>query len=131
MGNRKRSSADLRKSERKNIVSARLVDYPTSPRKMRLLADMIRGVEVDKALVLLQYSTKANALPLHKLLCSAISNWNQKMGGSSTEEVVVREIFVDSGMMLKRMLPAPQGRAYRVRKRYNSVTVILDKRQSN
>ncbi|NCT94497.1 MAG: 50S ribosomal protein L22 [Chitinophagaceae bacterium] len=103
---------------------AKLNNYPTGPRKMRLLADVIRGMEVEKALAILQH----NAVPLAKLLKSAISNWEQKNNGASAADssLVVKTVFVDGGRTLKRMRPAPQGRGYRVRKRSNHVTLIVD-----
>ncbi|HTO14940.1 MAG TPA: 50S ribosomal protein L22 [Edaphocola sp.] len=107
---------------------ARLRNYPTSPRKMRLLADLIRGMEVEKALSILKYSTKHPAVALEKLLLSAIDNWKQKNEGEDIADanLKIKTIFVDGGRMIKRMLPAPQGRAYRVRKRSNHVTLIVD-----
>lgn len=107
---------------------ARLRNYPTSPRKMRLLADLIRGMEVEKALSVLKYSTKHPSVALEKLVLSAIDNWKQKNEGQDVADanLTVKTIFVDGGRMVKRMLPAPQGRAYRVRKRSNHVTVIVD-----
>ena len=107
---------------------AKLNDYPTSPRKMRLLVDLIRGMEVEKALGVLQFSTKHPSEPLFKLLKSAINNWEQKNTGVKPEDakLVVKTIMVDCGRVIKRMRPAPQGRGYRVRKRSNHVTVIVD-----
>jgi large subunit ribosomal protein L22 len=107
---------------------ARLRNYPTSPRKMRLLADVIRGMEVNKALDFLQFNAQHNATPLGKLLKSAIANWEQKNEGQDAADanLVVKTVFVDGGRMLKRMLPAPQGRAYRIMKRSNHVTIIVD-----
>ena len=107
---------------------AKLNDYPTSPRKMRLLVDLIRGMEVEKALGVLQFNTKHPAVPLYKLLKSAINNWEQKNDGVKPEDakLVVKTIMVDCGRVIKRMRPAPQGRGYRVRKRSNHVTVIVD-----
>ena len=109
-------------------ATARLRNYPTSPTKMRLLADLIRGMEVEKALNVLKFNTKHPSVPLEKLLLSAIDNWKQKNEGAdvATANLIVKTIFVDGGRMLKRMLPAPQGRAYRVRKRSNHVTLIVD-----
>ena len=111
---------------------ARLRNEPTSPRKMRLLADLIRGKDVELALNLLKFSTKHPSVPLEKLLLSAIDNWKQKNEGQDIESanLYVKIIYVDGGRMLKRMLPAPQGRAYRVRKRSNHVTIIVDSRQN-
>ncbi|MCO6498214.1 MAG: 50S ribosomal protein L22 [Chitinophagaceae bacterium] len=108
---------------------AKLNNYPTSPRKMRLLADLIRGMEVEKALDILQYNPKHPATPLYKLLKSAINNWEQKNAGERVEDagLVVKTIMVDGGRVIKRLRPAPQGRGYRVRKRSNHVTIIIDK----
>ena len=110
---------------------ARLRNLPTSPRKMRLLADLIRGMEVNKALNTLKFSSKHNSVPLEKLLVSAIANWRVKNEGVDVvdADLHVKTIFVDGGRMLKRMRPAPQGRAYRVRKRSNHVTLIVDSRK--
>lgn len=107
---------------------AKLNNYPTGPRKMRLLADVIRGMEVEKALAILEHHPQHNAVPLAKLLKSAINNWEQKNSGSSAADssLVVKTVFVDGGRTLKRMRPAPQGRGYRVRKRSNHVTIIVD-----
>ncbi len=105
---------------------AKLNNYPTSPRKMRLLADMIRGMEVEKALAQLEHNPKHPAVPLRKLVVSAINNWKQKNEGGDETTLVVKTIFVDGARTIKRMRPAPQGRGYRVRKRSNHVTVIVD-----
>lgn len=107
---------------------AKLNNYPTSPRKMRLLADLIRGMEVEKALGILQFNPKHPAVPMYKLLKSAINNWEQKNGDEKVEDagLVVKTIMVDCGRVIKRMRPAPQGRGYRVRKRSNHVTIIVD-----
>ena len=107
---------------------AKLNNYPTSPRKMRLLADLIRGMEVEKALGILQFNPKHPATPLFKLLKSAINNWEQKNSGEKVEDagLVVKTIMVDGGRVIKRMRPAPQGRGYRIRKRSNHVTIIVD-----
>ena len=105
---------------------AKLRNYPTSPRKMRLLADLIRGEKVEKALAQLEHNPKHPAVPLRKLVLSAINNWKQKNEGGDETELVVKTIFVDGARTLKRMRPAPQGRGYRVRKRSNHVTVIVD-----
>jgi large subunit ribosomal protein L22 len=109
---------------------AKLNNYPTGPRKMRLLADVIRGMEVEKALAILEFHPQHNAVPLAKLLKSAINNWEQKNSGESAADsnLVVKTVFVDGGRTLKRMRPAPQGRGYRVRKRSNHVTMIVDKK---
>ena len=105
---------------------AKLKNYPTSPRKMRLLADLIRGMRGEKALAVLEHNAKHPAVPMRKLVLSAISNWKQKNEGGDEGQLVVKTIFVDGARTLKRMRPAPQGRGYRVRKRSNHVTVIVD-----
>jgi large subunit ribosomal protein L22 len=105
---------------------AKLNNYPTSPRKMRLLADLIRGMQVEKALAILEHNPKHPAVPLRKLVISAISNWKAKNEGADENALVVKTIFVDGARVIKRMRPAPQGRGYRVRKRSNHVTVIVD-----
>ena len=105
---------------------AKLNNYPTSPRKMRLLADLIRGMQVEKALAILEHNPKHPAVPLRKLVVSAISNWKAKNEGGDETGLVVKTIFVDGARVIKRMRPAPQGRGYRVRKRSNHVTVIVD-----
>jgi large subunit ribosomal protein L22 len=107
---------------------AKLRNYPTGPQKMRLLADLVRGMEVEKALAILEHHPQHNAVPLAKLLKSAINNWEQKNEGKNVadEGLIVKTIFVDGGRMLKRMRPAPQGRGYRVRKRSNHVTIMVD-----
>jgi len=110
---------------------AKLNNYPTSPRKMRLLVDLIRGEKVEKALAILEHHPKHPAVPLRKLVLSAINNWKQKNEGGDEAGLVVKTIMVDGGRTLKRMRPAPQGRGYRVRKRSNHVTVIVDEKQSN
>ena len=111
---------------------AKLKNYPTGPRKTRLLADVIRGMQVEKALAILEFHPQHNATPLAKLLKSAISNWEQKNEGKSAADanLVVKTVFVDGGRVLKRMRPAPQGRGYRVRKRSNHVTIIVDSNNS-
>lgn len=128
MGARKRERAEAIKEARKNVAMAKLNNCPTSPRKMRLVADMIRGLEVEKALFLLKHSSKEASGRLEKLLLSALNNWEQKNEGERMEEagLFVKEISVDSARMLKRIQPAPQGRAHRVRKRSNHVTIIVD-----
>ncbi|MDR1876443.1 MAG: 50S ribosomal protein L22 [Flavobacteriaceae bacterium] len=127
MGNRKQNSAIARKEAKKDLAIARLNNCPTSPRKMRLVADIIRGVDVDKALYILKYSKKEASNRLEKLLLSAIANWQVKNEGKDVEEaqLFVKEIFVDGGSSLKRLRPAPQGRGYKIRKRSNHVTIIL------
>jgi len=105
---------------------AKLKNYPTSPRKMRLLADLIRGHRVERALAILEHNPKHPAVPLRKLVLSAINNWKQKNESGDESELVVKTIFVDGARTLKRMRPAPQGRGYRVRKRSNHVTIVVD-----
>ena len=105
---------------------AKLNNYPTSPRKMRLLVDMIRGMKVEKALAILEHNPKHPAVPLRKLVISAISNWKAKNEGADENTLIVKTIMVDGARVIKRMRPAPQGRGYRVRKRSNHVTVIVD-----
>jgi len=105
---------------------ARLRNYPTSPRKMRLLADLIRGHKVERVLAILEHNPKHPAVPLRKLVLSAINNWKQKNESGDESDLVVKTIFVDGARTLKRMRPAPQGRGYRVRKRSNHVTLVVD-----
>lgn len=111
---------------------ARLRNYPTSPRKMRLLADLVRGMDVEKALNTLKFSTKHPSVPLEKLLLSAIANWGVKNEGIDVAEanLYVKTIMVDGARVIKRMQPAPQGRAYRIRKRSNHVTIVVDSRNT-
>jgi large subunit ribosomal protein L22 len=127
MGARKKNTAANRKEQKKSQYFAMLNNCPTSPRKMRLVADMVRGQEVNKALDLLKFSSKEASRRLEKLVLSAISNWQAKNENSRIEDssLYIKEVSVDSGRMLKRIQPAPQGRAYRVRKRSNHVTLIL------
>lgn len=129
MGARKSIRAEKLKAEKKQKAIAILRNCPTSPLKMRLVADMIRGVEINKALGMLHFSKKEASIRLEKLLRSAISNWEQKNEGQRLEDnkLCVKEIFVDGGRMLKRVQPAPQGRAHRIRKRSNHVTIVVDK----
>jgi large subunit ribosomal protein L22 len=110
---------------------AKLKNYPTSPRKMRLLADLIRGEKVEKALAILEHHPKHPAVPLRKLVLSAINNWKQKNESGDESELVVKTIFVDGARTLKRMRPAPQGRGYRVRKRSNHVTLVVDSKNGS
>ncbi len=133
MGARKRIKADQRKEVQKSKSFAHLNNCPTSPRKMRLVADLVRGVEVNKALDILRYTPKEAAGRLEKLVLSALANWQQKNSGVRIEEsdLVVKEINVDSARQLKRLRPAPQGRGYRIRKRSNHVTVVVDSRNSS
>jgi large subunit ribosomal protein L22 len=110
---------------------AKLRNYPTSPRKMRLLADVIRGRRVDESLAILQHHPQHSSTPLAKLLLSAVNNWKQKNDGADESNLMVKTVFVDGGRILKRLRPAPQGRAYRQRKRSNHVTIAVDTKQSN
>jgi large subunit ribosomal protein L22 len=128
MASHKKVRADKLKEERKDISFAKLNNCPTSPRKMRLVAGMVRGRNVMDAINILKFTNKDAARRLETLVVSAISNWEVKNTGKSIEDedVIIKEIFVDSARMLKRLRPAPQGRAHRIRKRSNHVTVILD-----
>lgn len=127
MGARKRNRANQRKEAKLNISYAELNNCPTSPMKMRIVADMIRGVEVNKALDMLKYSPKHATKKLEKLVMSAVSNWQTKNEGVRMEEagLYIKEITVDEGRSLKRVQPAPQGRAHRIRKRSNHVYVVI------
>jgi large subunit ribosomal protein L22 len=116
----------LKHKEIKMEAVAKLRNYPTSPRKMRLLADLIRGHKVERVLAILEHNPKHPAVPLRKLVLSAINNWKQKNESGDESELVVKTVFVDGARTLKRMRPAPQGRGYRVRKRSNHVTLIVD-----
>jgi len=128
MGSRKQESANRSKEEKKGQYLAALRNNPTSPRKMRLVADMIRGMEVKNALDVLKYSPKEASRKMEKLLMSAISNWQAKNEGVRIEEshLYVKQVFVDSARILKRLRPAPQGRGHRIKKRSNHVTIYLD-----
>jgi large subunit ribosomal protein L22 len=127
MSARKRISAEQRKESRKDVALAILNDVPSSPRKMRYVADMIRGMEVFKALGVLKFSNKEASKKVEKLLLSAIANWEQKNERKAeTGELYIKIISVNEGSTLKRLRPAPQGRGYRVRKRSNHVTLIVD-----
>jgi large subunit ribosomal protein L22 len=132
MGARKRLAAEKRKEEKKQQYYAVLKNCPTSPRKMRLVADLIRGMEVNHALDVLKYSSKEASRRVEKLLLSAIANWQAKNEGERLEEseLYVKEIMVDSGRILKRLRPAPQGRAHRIRKRSNHVTIYVDRKEN-
>ncbi len=127
MGVRKRQMAERIKAEKRQIVFAKLNNCPTSPRKMRLVADLVRGVQVEKALAILRFNSKEASKRLEKLLLSALANWQAKNEDANVEDadLFVKEIRVDSGSMLKRLRPAPQGRAHRIRKRSNHVTLVL------
>ncbi len=128
MGARKRLRAENNKEAKRSTAIAKLNDSGIAPRKMRLVADLIRGVEVNKALNILQHNSKDASRSLSKLLRSAIANWEQKNEGKSIEEetLIVKTIEVGGGAMLKRIQAAPQGRAHRIRKRSNHVTIIVD-----
>jgi large subunit ribosomal protein L22 len=119
--------ADAIKEEKKHIAFAKLNNCPTSPRKMRLVADLVRGEKVEKALNILKFSQKEASNRLETLLLSAIANWQAKNEDANIEEaeLFIKEIRVDGGSMLKRLRPAPQGRAHRIRKRSNHVTVVV------
>ena len=119
--------AEAMKESRKNVAFAKLNNCPTSPRKMRLVADLVRGVEVNKALQILKFNTKEASARLEKLLLSAVANWQIKNEDARLEDsgLFVKEIQVDSARVLKRLRPAPQGRAHRIRKRSNHVTLVL------
>ncbi|MDF4202126.1 MULTISPECIES: 50S ribosomal protein L22 [Maribacter] len=127
MGVRKKQMAERIKAEKKMVAFAKLNNCPTSPRKMRLVADLIRGVKVEQALAILRFNPKEASRKLEKLLLSALANWQAKNEEASLEDadLIVAEIRVDSGAMLKRLRPAPQGRAHRIRKRSNHVTLVL------
>jgi large subunit ribosomal protein L22 len=130
MGSRKHNSAERRKEARKTQYIARLRNVPTSPRKMRIVADLVRGMDVEQAMHVLQHTNKEAAGRLYKLVRSAIANWEVKNEGQRLEAnaLYIKEIMVDGGRMLKRIQPAPQGRAYRIRKRSNHVTLVLGNR---
>lgn len=127
MGARKKISAEERKQALKSMYFAALRNVPTSPRKMRLVADLVRGMEVGRALGVLKFSNKEAAARVEKLLRSAIANWEEKNGRKAEDgELYISRIFVDGAATLKRMRPAPQGRGYRIRKRSNHVTIFVD-----
>jgi|TARA_B110000914_G_C15501864_1_gene466259 large subunit ribosomal protein L22 len=133
MGLRKRNSADKIKEAKKDLVFAKLNNCPTSPRKMRLVADQIRGVDISNALSILKFSPKEASKRLETLLISAIANWQSKNENANVDaaQLFVKEITVDGGSMLKRIRPAPQGRAHRIRKRSNHVTLVLSSKTIN
>lgn len=127
MGKRKRLAADAMKQERSEVAFAKLTNVPSSPRKMRLVADMVRGMEVFKALGVLKFSNKEAAARLEKCLRSAVANWEAKNDRKAESgELFISTIFVNPAPMLKRLRPAPQGRGYRIRKRANHVTLVVD-----
>lgn len=133
MGRRKHISAEARKEANKSLYVAKLRNNPTSPRKTRLVADLIRGVDVEQALGILQYNPRESAPKMRKLLLSAIANWQAKNPGLRIEDsqLFVKQIMVDEGRTMKRMRTAPQGRGYRIRKRSNHITLILGSRLSD
>ena len=127
MGKRKKLAADARKAARKTQYFAKLNDVPSSPRKMRYVVDLVRGMEVNRALGTLRFCAKAASADVEKVLRSAIANWEQKNERKAEDgELYITKIFVDEGATLKRMRPAPQGRGYRIRKRSNHVTLFVD-----
>ena len=132
MGKRKRLAADARKAALKTQYFAKAKGVPSSPRKMRYVVDLIRGMEVNRALATLHFNKKAAAADVEKLLRSAIANWEQKNDRKAEDgELIVSRVFVDEGATLKRMRPAPQGRGYRIRKRSNHVTLFVDTKTTN
>ncbi|MBP5515819.1 MAG: 50S ribosomal protein L22 [Bacteroidales bacterium] len=130
MGRRKHNSAEARKEAKKTLYVAKLMNNPTSPRKTRLVADLVRGVDVDKALAILQYNPRESAPKMRKLLLSAIANWQAKNEGKRIEDsqLYVKTVMVDEGRTMKRMRTAPQGRGYRIRKRSNHITMVVASR---
>ncbi|MCX6230416.1 MAG: 50S ribosomal protein L22 [Bacteroidetes bacterium] len=132
MGSRKHIRAEQEKEAKKTFYFAKLTNNPSSPRKTRLMADLIRGVNVEKAMHILQFSSKESAIKLRKLLLSAIANWQSKNEGVRIEEsnLFVKEVFVDGGRQMKRIRTAPQGRAHRIRKRSSHITLIIDSRNN-
>ena len=132
MGKRKRLAAEARKAALKTQYFAKAKGVPSSPRKMRYVVDLIRGMEVNRALATLHFNKKAAAADVEKLLRSAIANWEQKNDRKAEDgELIVSRVFVDEGATLKRMRPAPQGRGYRIRKRSNHVTLFVDIKTTN
>ena len=127
MGTRKKNRADAIKAAKKQVAFAKLKNCPSSPRKMRLVANLVRGVEVNKALQILKFNTKHASANIEKRVLSGVANWQAKNEGVSLEEanLFIKEISVDCGSTLKRLRPAPQGRGHRIRKRSNHVTVVL------
>ena len=130
MGRRKHNSAEARKEANKTFYVAKLMNNPTSPRKTRLVADLIRGVDVDKALAILQFNPRESAPKMRKLLLSAVANWQAKNEGKRIEDsqLYVKQIMVNEGRTLRRMMTAPQGRGYRIRKRSNHITMVIGSR---
>jgi large subunit ribosomal protein L22 len=130
---RKKAMAERQKSERQDTARALLRNSTIAPRKMRLVADLVRGMAVDKALNVLKFTPKAGAEPVRKLLVSAIANWEAKNEGTRVDDgkLFIKEAYVNEGRTLKRFQPAPQGRAHRIRKRSSHVTLILDTKEEN
>ena len=130
MGRRKHNSAEARKEANKSLYVAKLMNNPTSPRKTRLVADLVRGVDVEKALGILQYNPRESAPKMRKLILSAVANWQAKNEGARMEDaqLYVKQIMVDEGRTMKRMRTAPQGRGYRIRKRSNHITMVIGSR---
>ena len=130
MGRRKRESANAQQEAKKTLYVAKLRNNPTSPRKTRLVADMVRGVDVDKALGILKYCPRESAPKMYKLILSAVANWQAKNEGARLEDsqLYVKQIMVDEGRTMKRMRTAPQGRGYRIRKRSNHITLVVGSR---
>ena len=127
MGSRKHKKAEERKESLKTQYFAKLIGVPSSPRKMRYVVDLIRGMEVNRALAVLHFSKKAASADVEKLLRSAIANWEAKNDRKAEKgELFISKVFVDEGVTMKRMRPAPQGRGYRIRKRSNHVTLYVD-----
>ena len=133
MGSRKNKMAENLKNKNKRLVIAKLNNCPTSPRKMRVVADLVRGMDVDKALDIFKFSSKEASRKLEKLLLSALSNWQSKNTDQNLDDanLYISEIRVDSASMLKRIRTAPQGRAHRIRKRSNHVTIVLNSKEIN
>ena len=132
MGKRKKLAADARKAALKTQNFAKLNNVPSSPRKMRYVVDLVRGMEVNRALGTLKFCAKAASADVEKVLRSAIANWEQKNERKAEDgELYITKIFVDEGVTLKRMRPAPQGRGYRIRKRSNHVTLFVDTKKDN
>ena len=133
MGSRKKQMADTIKADKKQVAFAKLNNCPTSPRKMRLVADLIRGEKVERALNILRFSQKEASRRLEKLVLSAVANWQAKNEDADIEaaDLFINDVRVDGGSMLKRLRPAPQGRAHRIRKRSNHVTVVLGANNNN
>ncbi len=132
MGKRKKLAAEARKAAKKTQYFAKLKDVPSSPRKMRYVVDLIRGMEVNRALGTLKFSSKSASADVAKVLRSAIANWEQKNERKADDgELFVTRVFVDEGATLKRMRPAPQGRGFRIRKRSNHITLFVDTKKDN